>query len=418
MIRRAARAATRGALRLSALLLGALVLGAGLLPCGPAAAETLLAIDEQVDTVRGWDIGINTAVGGCLAKARYEDRTAVWFGFGGEEKKLFFGLSNPRWKSIEAGRSYEIHLVATNAGRWRGTFQGGEADGEKSLVAANLKKEFMVDIARAGALDVRFQGKSITRLSLSGSMAALDAVIDCQKELNARGGEPKRQPPAQAKGGSGGGSGGQKESGSSSGTGFFVSETGHVLTNFHVIEGCKTVEITRPGSVAEPVQVIARDQTNDLALLKAAGGPKAVPAIAPRARIGDSIYVYGFPLAGLLSSGGNFTVGNVTATSGLNDDSRMLQISAPVQPGNSGGPLIDQNGNVVGVVVSKLNALRLASVTKDLAQNVNFAIKGSVAMTFLDGNGITPPVPGTTPAADAATIAETARAFTVFVECR
>lgn len=404
----------RLALRYLAGLAG-LLLATALLGVPGAAAETLLALDERVDTVRGWDIGINTAVAGCLAKARYEDKTTVWFGFGGDDKKLFFGLSNPRWKSIESGRSYEIHLVATNAGRWHGTFAGGEADGERSLVATNLKKEFMVDIARAGALDVRFQGKSITRLSLSGSMAALDAVIDCQKELNARGTEPRRQPPAQAKGGGGGG---QQEGGTSSGTGFFVSDSGHVLTNFHVIEGCKAVEITRPGSVAEKVQVIARDQTNDLALLKAATGPAAVPAIGSRTRIGDSIYVYGFPLAGLLSSGGNFTIGNVTATSGLNDDSRMVQISAPVQPGNSGGPLMDQSGNVVGVVVSKLNALRLASVTKDLAQNVNFAIKGSVALTFLDGNGITPPAPGTTPAPDAATIAEKAKAFTVFVECR
>ncbi|MFG1345567.1 serine protease [Xanthobacter autotrophicus DSM 431] len=410
MIRLALRHLAGVAAGLAGLLLATALLGAP-----GAAAETLLALDERVDTVRGWDIGINTAVAGCLAKARYEDKTTVWFGFGGDDKKLFFGLSNPRWKSIESGRSYEIHLVATNAGRWHGTFAGGEADGERSLVATNLKKEFMVDIARAGALDVRFQGKSITRLSLSGSMAALDAVIDCQKELNARGTEPRRQPPAQAKGGGGGG---QQEGGTSSGTGFFVSDSGHVLTNFHVIEGCKVVEITRPGSVAEKVVVIARDQTNDLALLKAATGPAAVPAIGSRTRIGDSIYVYGFPLAGLLSSGGNFTIGNVTATSGLNDDSRMVQISAPVQPGNSGGPLMDQSGNVVGVVVSKLNALRLASVTKDLAQNVNFAIKGSVALTFLDGNGITPPAPGTTPAPDAATIAEKAKAFTVFVECR
>lgn len=378
------------------------------------AAEKLLAMDEDLGQVRGWDIGINTAAGSCIAKARYEDRTTVWFGFG-ENGKGFFALSNPRWRSIDEGKSYELNLMARGAGRWRGTFSGGSVGDDHSLLATSLKESFMVDIARAGGIEVRYQDKTITRLSLSGSMAALTAVLDCQKELDAR---SDRRPPATAgsKGGDGKGKGGE---GGSSGTAFFVSAAGHLLTNHHVVEGCRTVQITRAGSVAEPVQVIARDATNDLALLKAGGTPPtAVPALASRARIGDSVYVYGFPLAGLLASSGNFTVGNVTATSGLNDDSREYQISAPVQPGNSGGPLMDQYGNIAGVVVSKLNALSVAAVTKDLAQNVNFAIKASVATTFLDSNSVFPAAaPATTPL-DPAAIAERARAFTVFVQCR
>jgi S1-C subfamily serine protease len=98
--------------------------------------------------------------------------------------------------------------------------------------------------------------------------------------------------------------------------------------------------------------------------------------------------VYGFPLAGLLASGGNATIGNITALAGLANDSRFLQISAPVQPGNSGGPLLDRSGNVVGVVVAKLNALDIASVTGDIPQNVNFAIKASVAVAFLDAQHV------------------------------
>lgn len=385
---------------------------------GATAAEGLLAIDEEIGQVRGWDIGVNTAAGSCIAKARYEDRTTVWFGFG-ENGKGFFALSNARWRSIDEGKSYELNLLARGAGRWRGTFSGGSVGDEHSLLATSLKESFMVDIARAGGIEVRYQDKTITRLSLSGSMAALTAVLDCQKELE-RG---DRRPPVTAgsKGSEGKGKDGKGKDGEggSSGTAFFVSGEGHLLTNHHVVEGCRTVQITRAGSVPEAVQVIARDATNDLALLKAGGAPPAaVPGLAPRARIGDSVYVYGFPLAGLLASSGNFTVGNVTATSGLNDDSREYQISAPVQPGNSGGPLMDQYGNIAGVVVSKLNALRIAAVTKDLAQNVNFAIKASVATTFLDSNSVPPgPAPATTPL-DAAAIAERARAFTVFVQCR
>ncbi|MBB3810626.1 hypothetical protein FHS81_002728 [Pseudochelatococcus contaminans] len=98
--------------------------------------------------------------------------------------------------------------------------------------------------------------------------------------------------------------------------------------------------------------------------------------------------VFGYPLTGILTSSGNFTQGSVTALAGLRDDNRMLQISAPVQPGNSGGPLLDDAGNVVGVVVSKLNALKVAAATDDLAQNVNFAIKASVVQGFLEAQGI------------------------------
>lgn len=209
-----------------------LLAAAGLLASGTGTmAQSLLAMDETLDDVRGWDIGVNTAVSGCLAKARYEDKTTVWFGFGGEDKKLFFGLSNPRWRSVQAGKRYEVVLIATNAGRWNGTFTGGDAGDEKSLVATNLKEDFMVDIGRAGSLDVRFQGKSIARLSLSGSMAALGAVIDCQKTLLARGDTERRAPPPQSRGSEAKGGGSAPEDAKSSGTGFFVSTNGHILTD-------------------------------------------------------------------------------------------------------------------------------------------------------------------------------------------
>jgi serine protease Do len=85
----------------------------------------------------------------------------------------------------------------------------------------------------------------------------------------------------------------------------------------------------------------------------------------------------------LLATSGNFTLGNVTAVAGLGDDTRILQISAPVQPGNSGGPLLDYSGNVVGVIEGKLNAITVFTLTNDLAQNVNFAIKANVVTNFL-----------------------------------
>ena len=105
-------------------------------------------------------------------------------------------------------------------------------------------------------------------------------------------------------------------------------------------------------------------------------------------RPGDGVVVVGFPLHGLLASEASVTTGAGSALAGLGDDTRCLQITAPVQPGNSGGPLLDQAGHVVGLVVSKLNAMYIAKATGDIPQNINFSIKRTVAMSFLDSQSV------------------------------
>ena len=170
--------------------------------------------------------------------------------------------------------------------------------------------------------------------------------------------------------------------------------------------------------------VVARDAGNDLALLKA---PVRLPVAAIREdrgiRAGDSVVAVGFPLPGLLASEANVTTGTVSALAGIGNDTRFLQMTVPVQPGNSGGPLLDLEGRVVGVVVGKLDALKVASVTGDIPQNVNFAIKAGVVRSFLDASGVAvarrdllaePAYPITlSPAA----VGADAKAFTVLVEC-
>ncbi len=81
-------------------------------------------------------------------------------------------------------------------------------------------------------------------------------------------------------------------------------------------------------------------------------------------------------------------MGNVTALAGLRDDSRSIQISAPIQPGNSGGPVLDDAGRLIGVVVAKIDDLAVAKRTGSLPQNINFAIRASTLMNFLDANAI------------------------------
>jgi hypothetical protein len=165
---------------------------------------------------------------------------------------------------------------------------------------------------------------------------------------------------------------------SSSGSGFFVSDGGQILTNHHVVEDCSSLRVEQPGSGAIAATVAARDVNNDLALLRTSSKPTIVAKFGSQTRLGQSIYVFGFPMFPNLSSSGNFTVGSVTALTGPRDDTGFLQISAPVQPGNSGGPLLDKRGNVVGIIVGRIEKL----------QNVNFAIKSSVALNFLSSNAV------------------------------
>jgi len=211
-----------------------------------------------------------------------------------------------------------------------------------------------------------------------------------------------------------------QQRGTSTGTGFFVSAQGHVLTNYHVVENCTTFSVSHEGSLSQSARVVSHDSKNDLALLRTTGlTPGAVPKLRHGVRLGENIYIYGFPLTGMLASSGNFTIGNVTAVAGLGDDTTMIQMSAPVQPGNSGGPVLDQYGNVVAVVVSKLNALRVAKLTNDVPQNVNFAIKSLIAMSFLETANVNASAGNSGPEHfDATQIAERARAFTVQVRCQ
>ncbi|RJF76435.1 hypothetical protein D3877_29050 [Azospirillum cavernae] len=205
---------------------------------------------------------------------------------------------------------------------------------------------------------------------------------------------------------------------SASGSGFVVTMAGHILTNHHVVEGCRSLSIRR-GQSSTPARLVAADRKNDLAVMKADIQDLAVlPFRDGRSiRPGDSVVAVGYPYAGLLSTTAQVTTGTVTSLAGIADDTRYLQISAPVQPGNSGGPLLDAGGTVTGVIVSTLNALTVAMTTGSVPQNVNFAIKPSVARAFLDANGIdyTSSVPEAK--MEPADIGERGAKSTVMIEC-
>ncbi|WP_279478941.1 serine protease [Aureimonas sp. SK2] len=167
----------------------------------------------------------------------------------------------------------------------------------------------------------------------------------------------------------------------SSGTGFVVSKDGWLLTNAHVAKACKTVLV---GDLGAASQVVV-DEDHDLALLKVdAKVGKPLPIVAGKPRLGEDILALGFPLRSILADSLNVTRGNVSSLMGLMNDANYLQISAPVQPGNSGGPLVDLAGRVVGVVTAKLNAVAVADLTGDIPQSINFAIRPDAAARFLE----------------------------------
>ena len=212
------------------------------------------------------------------------------------------------------------------------------------------------------------------------------------------------------------GSAPKDKGGVSTGSGFFVSAKGQVVTNAHVVRGCTSVQVASQDEVRR-ADVVARDESNDLALLRTGYQPARVAAVRPGPRLGEPVAVFGFPLTGLLSSHGNFTLGNISSLAGMGDDSKFLQITAPVQPGNSGGPVLDQSGNLIGVVVSKLNVMKLAAVTDDVAQNVNFAIKANVLSGFLESAGVQAPAPSSGPVLEPAQLAEAAQQMAVMIAC-
>ena len=205
---------------------------------------------------------------------------------------------------------------------------------------------------------------------------------------------------------------------SGSGTGVYITSEGHIVTNAHVVANCSEIRVGTGEGNFETGQLVAKDPANDLALIKVNAKPTRLGALRFGGRLGENVEAFGYPLSQVLATSGNFTTGNVTALAGIADDTRFYQISAPVQPGNSGGPLLDESGNLVGIVSSKLNFLSEIKSQGDIPENVNFAIKASVAANFLQDNNITFQIGEATKIMSAPDLAEEAKALSAYIECR
>ncbi len=202
------------------------------------------------------------------------------------------------------------------------------------------------------------------------------------------------------------------------GTLFVVSTSGHAITNHHVVHGCKELRIEGRDGVAKKV---TEDIVNDLALLQIPGdtiSAAMIPADPAKLRQGEDIVVFGFPLNSVLSSGGNLTPGVVSALAGLGNNTNQIQITAAIQPGSSGSPVLNKKGEVVGVVSMKLSDSKMANATGQVGQNVNFAVSGQTLKSFLDAHKVAYRSSGLFSfEKSAADLADEARKWTVVMEC-
>lgn len=340
----------------------------------------------------------------------------------------------------DTGRSAAWGFISTVKGQWGLAMIGPVADrmaGQRITIAVDNEVLQVAHPRRlsngltiigqlpADRMGVVASGRSLTfaapatsaQFSLAGAGAALAAASKCAMAV--------REAAARASGSStpnAGGATSKPSSRLSAGTGFYVSKAGDILTNAHVVQGCGSIAIKGHGDASSrPARVRATDSQRDLALIASDTPPSHPPTVLSwrrETRLGEQIAIFGFPYLGALASSGTFTRGDVTALAGVADNQAHFQLSAPVQQGNSGGPVVDERGQVVGVVVAKLNALAVARAGGDIPQNVNFAIKSAEAISFMEAHGIT--TTASSPAAARLTgpdLAERLRDGTVLIMC-
>jgi S1-C subfamily serine protease len=174
------------------------------------------------------------------------------------------------------------------------------------------------------------------------------------------------------------------DSPTATGTGFFITDDGYLISNYHVVKDSTKVRLLTSAGLID-AKVVQVDAANDLALLKADGRFAPLPIAASRTvNLGGTVATIGFPNIGMQGFSPKLAKGEIASLSGATDDPRYFQISVPVQPGNSGGALVDERGNVIGIVSAKLNASAALAASGALPENVNYAVKSSLLLSFLE----------------------------------
>jgi S1-C subfamily serine protease len=165
------------------------------------------------------------------------------------------------------------------------------------------------------------------------------------------------------------------------GTGFLFGSQDYIITNYHVVKGTSEVKVKFTNGESINAEVVARDTQNDIAVLKLTKSPSFQSremkfGDSSRVRMGDEVFTIGYPHIGIMGLKPKYTKGVISAVTGIKDDPTVFQTTVPIQPGNSGGPLFNDKGEVVGLTTSSLSLLAIESMGA-IPQSVNYAVKSS-----------------------------------------
>jgi S1-C subfamily serine protease len=382
--------------------------------------------------IGGWSGGAYTddktgAFSHCAAGTGYANGISVIVGQNANTSWLI-GFASPSLR-LTPGETFPIDLTFDGQPQARIFGTANTADFVSGIMPPNVARDFrksslMVAVAKGGTFqfDLKSTGpllpalaNCVVKVKATGVANAGDFAAPAPKPAAAKpvvatapapASGPQPSKPAKTVG--------------KTGTDFVISSAGHVVTNQHVIEGCVgDIHGNLSGEPPVTLRAVSTDETNDLALLQAPTSSfKEVATIRDKAiHPGDGVVAIGYPFHGLLTSDFTVTTGIVSSLSGVLNDTRFLQISAAVQPGNSGGPLLDSAGQVVGMVAAKLNALKFAKATGDMPENINFAIKTGALRDFLDNSVVSYQTSETKTELKTADIARNARAYTLLISC-
>jgi len=299
---------------------------------------------EQGDAMAHYNLGVMYANGEGVPKDAAE--AVKWYRLAAEQgdASAQYNLSGMYWRGQGVPQNYIL------AYHWANLAAAGGADNapkRRDILAERMSPE---QIAEAQRMSAAFQPK-VWRAAQEQPEPASAVVADTD----------------------------------ATGSGFFVTDDGYFITNHHVVADARRVRVRTPDGVFQAT-VVRVDASNDLAVLKVAGTFPALHVRGSRdVRLADRVSTMGFPNPDLQGWAAKHSGGEVAALSGPNDDPRFLQISVPIQPGNSGGPLVDASGSVVGVVVAQLDKITALKITGNLPENVNYAVKGTILLGVLEG---------------------------------
>ncbi|MBS1183523.1 MAG: peptidase and chymotrypsin/Hap [Proteobacteria bacterium] len=427
---------------------------------GPSSTlgEEYYASDKFYAKEGNWWVFVTRARKSCSMAITYEGAAELEVGGDHRSGELayFFMFSKPSW-AYEEGEDYDVTIQFDRHSAWAGDGVGVGLTEHKGVAVEGVNVEAIDEFAAAKTLSLKIGSREHGLFDLDGSRKGLAKMRECiaavedgslslaeiAGEYEADASPPPPKPdnkdshrgeetiggPKDGEPGPDTEQGKHSEQGKeserakeptyASGSGFFVDGAGYLLTNAHVVEGCGNAMLRLGKDHIEPALIVAREKTHDLALLKMRAKSPAFAKFrgAPPIRLGESVVVFGYPLTDYLSKSGNLSTGLVASLAGVGDNEAEMQISAPVQSGNSGGAVVDQSGKVVGVVVAKSNIQTIDDDDIEVIQNANFAIKADVAKAFLDDHFVAYETEA--PGADLKTpdVAEIARAFSAQVIC-